>query len=191
MKSAVTLLIALTCSVTCTADQNPTGPPVALQDLTVPSNRLPDGCELLPVSAIRTDENRIRLSLMLGLWTAANPWVGTERSALASIGERVEGMPAGPDGPPLDRREHAQFRLRMADGIDEGYAAVYGRAENDIVIVYAARFAKLPTDDAFRLQPRRQSNALRMTFGRIVTLVEGGPNHCLEAVEKHLRSLGN
>jgi hypothetical protein len=50
----------------------------------------------------------------------------------------------------------------------------------------------VPTEQLpFSTKPRRDAHPLRLTFDRIVDVVEGSRTSCLDAVEKHLRSLGS
>jgi hypothetical protein len=58
--------------------------------------------------------------------------------------------PLTPDGPPFTERESARCRFRLAEGIEEGYAAVYRESESKrLVVVYGLRFAS--PEDAARL----------------------------------------
>src|SRR5262245_14329073 len=98
----------------------------AAQELTVPRERLPTECALA--------DSR---SGYAGLRLPTNPWTGTDPSLIAEIRERVEGSPSLPDGPPMSPREAARFRLGLANGIEEAYAAVYQDAElKQLVPVY-------------------------------------------------------
>src|SRR5687768_15642469 len=96
-----------------------------LQQLTVPAERLPAGCTLSPAPAQSIDGQHVRGGLWAGLPISRNPWVGTDRQIIASIRERVDPPSELPDGPPLSRAELARARLRLADGVEAGYAAVY------------------------------------------------------------------
>jgi hypothetical protein len=64
--------------------------PVALSDLTAPQERLPAGCAL---AAGRSIDLRVE----------ANPWIGTDRSVVASIRERVDGPLSTACGSPARR----------------------------------------------------------------------------------------
>jgi hypothetical protein len=96
--------------------------PANLHDLTVGADHLPSDCALSPQPSVRPDGNTIRDALWAGL--PANPWIGTDPLRIASICELMN-PPMVPDGPPFTPREAALFRLQLADGIEEGYGAVY------------------------------------------------------------------
>jgi hypothetical protein len=96
-----------------------------LADLTVPADRLPTGCGLSPSPSMRTGDNTMRAGSWAGLPISSNPWIGTDRAIVASIVERAVDPPRIPDGPPPTPRESARFRLRLADDVEEAYAAVY------------------------------------------------------------------
>lgn len=97
--------------------------PVTLHDLTVPTDRLPTGCALSPAASLPLDGKRVRTGLWAGLPIAMNPWTGTDRPLIASIRERMDGPTLTPDGPPPTARELSRYRSRLADGVEEAYAA--------------------------------------------------------------------
>ena len=169
MRGPILLVVAL--SYGMTFDQ---GRPVDLVDLTVPSERLPDGCVLVSPAPVGLDGGRVRLSSLAGLGLPANPWIGSERSILATIRERMDGHPLVPDAP-LTKSEYARFRMRLADDAEEGYAAVYGQDE---VAVYAAKMVSPPKDESLSPTSRRNPRALRFTWDRIVAVVEGSRTPC-------------
>jgi hypothetical protein len=182
MRGPILLVVAL--SYGMTFDQ---GRLVDLQDLTVPSEQLPDGRVLASPGPVGLDGRRVRLSSLAGLGLPANPWIGSDRSILATIRERMDGHPLVPDAP-LTKSEYARFRMRLADDAEEGYAAVYGQDE---IVVNAARLMSPPKDESFSPTTRRNSRALHFTWDRIVAVVEGRRTPCFDAVDKHLRSLGS
>ena len=160
----------------------------ALADLTVPADRLPDGCGLSPSPSIRIGDSQVRGGLWAGLPITRNPWIGTDRAIIASIHERVIDPPPIPDGPPPTKNELARFRLRLADGVEEAYVAVYAGGGPSLVTVNALRYAdasQLPSSPGSgRLRP----GALRFT-GRTALAVSGDDDACLQAVVAHVRQV--
>ena len=103
----------------------------SLAALTVPVERLPDGCRLEPV--IPDGKGGRRFVMYPGI--RENPWLGTGRQYAASIRQVVDG-PAGPryglSGPELHDR--------LADDVVESYRARYISANQQRIDVYAVRF---------------------------------------------------
>jgi hypothetical protein len=144
--------------------------PVALSDLTVPRERLAEGCALSP-------------GPVLGLST--NPWLETDRQAVASLRQGMGEVPVVTDAP-LTRRDASSYKLLLAEGIEEGYAAVYTPSEGERTLVRALRFSGRP--------PERSSKPLdttRLEIGRIVVLVSGDRGECFRSVEAYLKSLSS
>jgi hypothetical protein len=167
----------------------------ALQDLTVPGDRLPAGCTLAPLESLRVEGNRVQGR---GLWWAglpipANPWAGTDRRFVASISQWIHGPVAAPDGPPLTARELARYRSQLADGVEEVYVAVYRQAETEMVVVYAAKFSSSERPDD-RQSGRRASTSprvVRVEIGPTVAVVSGDAGACFQAARAHLESFAN
>ncbi len=166
--------------------------PVTLQDLTVPADLLTAGCGLAPAASVRLDNQQVQA----GFWDGfpSNPWTGTDRHVIASIYERMYRMPPMPDGPPLDRSGQARFRLRLADGVDEGYAAFYQESDppRPVGRVYALRFADTERIADLNRGARPPDDDRLITwirFGRIVALMIGHRDECSQAVDRHLKSL--
>ena len=154
-----------------------------LADLTVPAERLPTGCGLSPSPRIQT------AGLWAGLPITSNPWIGTDRAIVASIHESVIDPPPVPDGPPPTKNELARFRLRLADGVEDAYAAVYTDGGPTLITVSALRYA-----DATQLPPSRSSSNVsrgrfRSTFGRTVLAVSGDDGPCRRVVEAHVKEV--
>jgi hypothetical protein len=101
-------------------------PGVAMSDLTVPPERLPAGCALPQAPVMRLGDNKMQSGLWAGLPITSNPWVGSDRAIVAAIIESMDRPTLVPDAP-LTPRDAARFRLQLADGVDEAYAAVYGK----------------------------------------------------------------
>jgi hypothetical protein len=172
-------------SVSCAVHSVPTRP-VTMQNLTVPKTALPTGCGLSPAVI---DRNRVTGGLWAGLPVSTNPWTGTARSIVASIRARMDGLPPGPDAPPLDRNAASRYRLQLADGVEEAYAAVY-RMQSDpqLVVVLALRFAA--TEKPFYPLSNRRTSEHRVVIGQLHAVVSGDGGECSQAVERYLKSLG-
>src|SRR5262249_41271614 len=126
------------------ASQAPPPRVISMQELTVPSERLPSNCALSPAPSVQLDGGRIRG----GLWAEfpTNPWIGADRRLMASIRQRIDGPAGLPDGPPLDAKALSRYLGQLADGVEEGYGAVYLQSATDLITVRALRFA--PTEKA-------------------------------------------
>jgi len=145
--------------------------PITLSDLTVPRERLPPGCALsqAPVLGIPT-----------------NPWNVAEPAALASLRRSMGEVPAVTDAP-LTRRDASAYQLLLAEGVEEGYAAVYTEGDPaQRTVVHAVRFTRPNSDPTSPVKP---PNAVRFEIGRIVVVVSGDRGGCFQAVEAHVKSL--
>jgi hypothetical protein len=143
---------------------------VDVAQLTLPVSERPAGCVL--------DANR---GNAIGLPLAANPWYGNDRRPMAAIRERI-APPLVPDGPPLNARDAAAFRLHLADDLDHAYAAMYGSSK-EIIAVMGVRFL----DEAQAMDAAKQKGLLRS--GRLVVAVSGGTSDCHAAVLAHVTKL--
>jgi hypothetical protein len=145
---------------------------VDVTQLTLPISERPDGCVL--------DANR---GDAIGLPLASNPWYGSDRRSMAAIRERLAPpLTPIPDGPPLNARDAAAFRLHFADDVDLAYGAMYGSSQ-EIVAVMAVRFL----DEARAKDAARRKGLLRV--GRLVVGVSDGTSDCHAAVVAHVRKL--
>src|SRR5690242_15981545 len=79
--------------------------PVTLSDLTVPHERLPQGCGLSQAP-------------VLGI--PINPWTVADPAAIASLRRSMGEIPAVPDAP-LTRRDASAYQLLLAEGVEEAY----------------------------------------------------------------------
>ncbi len=152
---------------------------VVLADLTVPAERLPEGCALSPSAAplypIRT-----------------NPWVGTDAPERSMIRERIEGPVKTPDPPALTRKELTAFRLHLADGVDEAYAAAYTQSARTPIVVYAMKLADTGAPADWRKTPAPDSPSItRISLGSIAAIVIGDAGECRAAIAAHLASLAS
>jgi hypothetical protein len=165
----------------------------AMQELTVPKARLPAGCALSPAPSVHLDGNTIRGGLWAGLPIATNPWAGSDASLMASLREHLD-PPLLPDGPPLSRGESARYRLRLADDIEEAYAAIYLQSESSpLVVVYGLRFASAEMALEFwgHARASRNPRAVGIAIGPIVAVIEGDGGQCFQAVGAYVKSLTN
>ncbi len=166
---------------------------VALQDLTVPAERLFPGCALAPTP---TPGNKpFRPRNLASLPTPTNPWTGADKPLIATIRQRIDGPMLVPDGPPLTSRQLATYRLQLAEGIDEGYAAIYSQSESagspDAVVVYALRFASAEAANDFRSRHLDSNNPriIQVGLGRIVAVIHGDSGKCFQTVGAYVKSL--
>lgn len=161
---------------------------ILFENLTVPQSRLVPGCNLSPSDTAASGGNRVRLGLWAGLPISSNPWIGNDRSIVATIRERVALSPKTPDGPPPSRAELAQFRLQLSEDVEAAYAAVYAEAGTRLVTVYAARFNRTPVPDPPRADAFPRGN-VRIARDRTVVVVSGEAGQCFEAVAAYVREI--
>ena len=160
----------------------------ALADLTIPADRLPSGCALSPSPTIRIG-NQTRTGLWTGLPISSNPWTGTDRAIVVAILERVIDPPPLPDGPPLTRKELAQFRSRLADDVEEAYAAIYADGDSSLVTVHAVRYSDASLVPTRRSSDRARPVGLRLTVDRTVLAISGNNGACSQAITALVREL--
>jgi hypothetical protein len=163
-----------------------------LGDLTVPIERLPVGCGLTPSAVVREDGNRVRGGLWASLPIRTNPATSSEPPVVVEIRERVEGPTLTPDPPALSAREVARFRLKLAEGIEASYAAIYQPPDSsELVVLYGLQFADAAAAQQFWSHARAASNprATGVVLGPIVAVATGPNGACLDAVRAHLQSL--
>ena len=161
----------------------------SLAELTVAPGRLPSGCVLSRSSTQRLDGNSVRGGLWAGLPISNNPWTGTDRAIVAAIVERVIDPPPVPDGPPLTKGELARFRSRLADDVEEAYAAIYADGDSALVAVHAVRYTDASLIPSHRSSDRARPGGLRLTVARTVLTVSGGNTACSQAIAAHIREL--
>jgi hypothetical protein len=100
----------------------------------------------------------------------------------------MDGPPLEPDGPPLDRRAASRYRLLLADGVGEAYAAIYVmQSDPTPIVVYASRF----TATARPFYRSRPAPNHRVEIGPLDVVVSGDDGQCFHAVEAYLKSLAN
>jgi len=177
-----------------------------MQDLTVPKDRLPDGCGLKViepshreiVATLPDGSQRVRFigptPSMQPIGVIANPWIGTDRRILAGLRQDIDGYgPLRlPDAPPMTSGEASALWQRFADGVEEGYAATYAQSGvmRDIG-VRAVRFAHAP-DAQFDLPTDKHSAAASVQvvdIGSIRASLVGNGGACQTAIATYLKSL--
>lgn len=162
---------------------------VTMQDLTVPEERLPAGCGVSPATSV-VQGNRVRGDLWAGLQIPTNPWTGTDRNLMASIRERMYGQPLVPDAP-LTKKDASGYSLKLAEGLEEAYAAIYNQSEPALIVVYALRPAVIENPFAFDHPSNKSgSNGSRFEIGSVAIFISGDSGPCFQAIEAHLKSLG-
>jgi hypothetical protein len=162
---------------------------IAVTDLTVPTDRLPDGCSASAAPAEQVSGNRVRGGLWAGLNIPTNPWSGTDRRTIADIRQRVDPSSRLPDGPPLGGGQLAEYHLKLADGVEEGYAAIYRWAGTpDLVTVYGLRLTATESFEAFPAPRKATDASTRIAVGQIVA-VASGHGVCFDAISDYLKSL--
>jgi hypothetical protein len=164
-----------------------------LPELTVPTTKLPAGCELSLAPTAPLSGNRVRGGLWGGLQINRNPWSGVDRLMTATIRERIDPPFRLPDGPPLNRAQLAEFRLHLADGINASYAAFYfDSAANELVSVYGLEFPSDTDAIMFRRNSRMLAGSADHVYvvplGRIVAAIFGD-GECARAVDAYVRNL--
>lgn len=161
----------------------------SLEDLPVPSNLLTADCVIPSTPAVRVEPDRVRTGLWAGLPIDRNPWIGSDRAVTATIRERIDPPARMPDGPPLSPSELVRYRLRLADGVERSYAAVYATTDDELVTVYALEFPTKQDADRFRADLRLSPPADAFTLSRMVVVVSGPRNACRTAVAEHMAAL--
>jgi hypothetical protein len=167
-----------------------TSRPVTLDQLTVSAEQLPIGCGLAPAASERAGGRHIS-GLWAGLPIATNPWTGTEHRASGVISERIAPSRM-PDGPPLPAPELARFRDRLADGLEEAYAAIYVESgSTTLIVMYGLRFGSPQRASEFVRGARTffGSGSWPAVVGPLVISLSGADTPCFHAVEAHLKSL--
>lgn len=154
-------------------------------ELTVPQSRLSTGCRLVPFPTEPLGSNQVRTGRWAGFPVPTNPWAGTDRRIIAAIRERTDPLPPAPDPPALDSRGYAAFRLRLADGVEAAYVAIYGSDEPFQVVVSALRFADEAKEPA--LSNDRARSATQFASGRNRIEVSGEQSRCFPAVVTYIR----
>jgi len=146
----------------------------ALASLTVPPDRLPTGCTL-PASE-RIDR-----------WASTNPWIGADLPVIATIRESMGPMPLVTDGP-LTSGDHTAYRLALANGVTEGYAALYREADGHGAEVLAVTLERPENTRSAGRWQTRPLEADEFAVGRSKIVVRG-KGTCYDAVVQHIRAI--
>jgi hypothetical protein len=77
----------------------------------------------------------------------------------------------------------------MAEGVEEGYTAVYSAEGSSPVVVYAVRLNAVERPRSSRGRTNGSDRAARLAIGRVLIAVTGPNGRCFDAIEAHLRSL--
>jgi hypothetical protein len=170
-----------------TLGQGNASPALPLNRLTVPLQELGTDCMLVPSPSERINDSTFRGGLWAGLPIDSNPWEGVDQTVITDIRERLDQPVRVPDGPPLDRRQLLKFRSMLADGVAEGYAAIYrDQQTSDLITVYALRLQpNQPVDNIANRLPSGDAKQARFVNGQLVTVVRGS-GRCFERVVEHI-----
>lgn len=156
----------------------------AMQALTVPAARLPEGCGLqaIPANAGAWTPGGPVPSTSHPAGITANPWLGTDKRRLSELRQVVERhLVRVPDALPITREQRSAFALGWADGVAEGYVATYSEFGNTIQ-VQAIRFDAAPD----LLFPPR---VVQFEIGLIRAALSGPVGPCRKAIETYLKTL--
>lgn len=173
------LLSATAAAAAAAAAQGVPRPVLPLHQLTVPKDRLPDGCSLTATqSGYAIGWQRL----------TSNPWIGTDRAILGGL----RGLIDGPGRRPLPDAlttslEEAELRSALAEGVEEGYAATYEQLSARALQVLAVRFA-VPPEPRFRPSDGAPGAPARIALGSTWILFDGDNGACSKAIEAYLRS---
>ena len=166
-----------------------------LSSLTVPADRLPPGCTLVPEGrpAASSLQGAAVVAGTRGIITPTNPWVGSDRRIVAAIRQRIEGTRPEPDGPPLDLAAATAYRLKWADHVVEAYHARYRSGDESTIEVFAVRFddealaGPTPPGGMTRARP---GLANRVVIGPTVVVVSAAVSSgCFQRVSEYVTSL--
>jgi hypothetical protein len=169
------LIVALTAGAGASLTGATQGVPLAV--LTVPAKALTSECRLQPDSA-----TNVRSAF------ATNPWIGDDRRAMSMIKTAMGFITKVPDGPPLDRRQAAEFERRSMEGVHEGYRAAYEDSDGVDVEVLALDFDTAAQAAAMQLTANRTTRFVRGSTLIVITRRDAHSG-CFEAVQAHIAAL--
>ena len=161
-------------------------PGAVMKDLTVPVERLPEGCAFAP----RLRKGRNPLQPTWGPFPA-NPWIGTEKGLMGLVRQIMDlSRMTIPDGPAPDAAGIERYIAGLTEGVEEAYAAIYEQDEKDVVMVHAVRYAQpQPFPDPAPVWGPGVNSA-RISIGAINVSVVGSGG-CFSAVSEHVKSLAD
>jgi len=98
-----------------------------------------------------------------------------------------------PDAP-LTAREQARFRLQLAEGIEEGYVAVYAQdaaisGSRELLHVYGLRYSDASKAATAGTLWLRNPRASRTVIGPVLAIVHGDGGDCFRIIAEHLQRL--
>jgi hypothetical protein len=130
----------------------------------------------------------------MGLPITTNPWIGTDARVIANVREYLGPRYPVPDGPPLTLAELSAFRLRLAEGVEEGYVAIYKQDDSspELLRVFGLRFedAQTASREAEKMRSTRNTTrAVHVVTGRIVAVLHGDGGACFKVLAAHLTAL--
>ena len=167
--------------------------PLTLGALTVPPDRLPNGCQLqVPAADAASPTARPGRTPVHGDPVQGNPWSGMDRALKLEARNAVDGRASIPYAP-ATLRELGSFQAKWIENVAEAYRAEYKTDGNGPVFVRAVRF-----DDAKSATPEpplgtrivMSGPSARIVLGAIVVRVSASANsECFQAVRKHLEAL--
>ena len=166
MRKTLVLLAMIVAGVPALSAQSR---PVSLQEMTVPADRLPQGCSLAA--------------------HGPRPWHGSDEPMLGRIREQFGTRIPMPDGPPASRGEIVRYYVQLADGIEEGYSAFYQDQSPNLIQVVALRFARSDAAEAWPSRSVRRATQ-RIAYGPLVIVVASGESACGHAIADYLTGLG-
>jgi hypothetical protein len=152
-----------------------------MSNLTVPADRLPSGCVLSTPPDPDPGDGRVHG------WSwdfPTNPWIGTEPRLVGSIRQRIEAPLAIPDAASFSRGTQSRTLLAFAEGVEEGYGALYTQSDAGQIAVYAVRWT-----DRDRSSFGQADRSPRIIIGSIVARVLGDGGACAQRIEAYLRGL--
>jgi hypothetical protein len=106
----------------------------------------------------------------------------------------MDGPVLVPDGPPLTRKQLSQYRLQLAEGVEEAYAAVYQQDPGqELVIVYGSKLsdARAPVERSSLGRASENPRIVRLTIGSVVVVLHGDGGACFQAIGAYLKSLAH
>ena len=166
--SAIAILASIVLSISTIAIQPK---PVTMQELTVPPDRLTEGCRL------KAADHTVMKT---------NPWIGSDRQMLATLRQHIDGQWLRvPDAPPT-LADAAALRAQLTKGIEEGYSAVYAQSRAPDLRVEAVRFTTPQEQTDFY---ERRLNVMRINIGTIQLVLFGDQGPCSTAIETYLNGL--
>jgi hypothetical protein len=98
-------------------------------------------------------------------------------------------VPRPPDGPPLSHREALLFRLQLANGITEAYAAAYRDPTGEFVTVYAFTRDEANAHLNTQMSSTELPRGVKFTLGATDIVIGNKGSPCYEAVVGYVREI--